>query len=373
MTTTLVSPAYQPAGQVENITDATKLITEAKLRSLKIKTYTEGLVIKAKEGVNAELDDILQATIVKFNTALKDMNDKRMPITRQLDAIKKEFTTQENEVTACIALLQPYRDNYVKKVREDAERQRKEALHEQYRKQELIDIRAEAGIAFTSFVVEIITKTKNSMIVALKSVTDENREKKFNGLQRMPTQLDVKIFESFRYAGVSKFGHNVAAIVDEVVHERTDAMLKRYDDQIREYKSECILFLQNVITADHVETMQKEVQVEAQQIIEASTAMATVLAGEAKVDAAFNDIVIADEMPESREGYAIEIKAASGYAAIAAFWFATFAKDLTIDKFGTKTINSMVKDCENHAHKTGQKIESVNVIYSVRYKAVNRK
>lgn len=75
----------------------------------------------------------------------------------------------------------------------------------------------------------------------------------------------------------------------------------------------------------------------------------------------------------SREGYEIEIKAPAAWLQVFQLWYQLEGSKLALDKFEKKTLGSMLKACEKHAHKTGEKIESKLLVYKETFKAVNTK
>lgn len=79
------------------------------------------------------------------------------------------------------------------------------------------------------------------------------------------------------------------------------------------------------------------------------------------------------EKPQTREGYEIDILAPAAWLQVFQLWYQIEGSKMHLDKFEKKTLGSMLKACEKHAHKTGERIDSKLLKYRETYKAVNTK
>ena len=79
-----------------------------------------------------------------------------------------------------------------------------------------------------------------------------------------------------------------------------------------------------------------------------------------------------DKSPEVRQGYEIEILHPGAVLVIVQFWFDKEGKSLSTDKLRKKSIDQMIKFCEDYAHKHDEKIENKLLAYNPTFKAVNR-
>lgn len=82
---------------------------------------------------------------------------------------------------------------------------------------------------------------------------------------------------------------------------------------------------------------------------------------------------VAQDTPEARQGYEIEVLHAVGYTQIFALWFEKVGKDLPLDKLGNTKLDQMKAWAEKEAHKSNTRIDSKFIKYVETFKAVNRK
>ena len=89
-----------------------------------------------QQGMNDQLDQQAALFIEKARKTVSKMNDKRAPVTKLFDEIRRQFTTMENEVDPSKKDSVPYqlqqlRNEFAAKKRAEEERRRRAAIIEQ--------------------------------------------------------------------------------------------------------------------------------------------------------------------------------------------------------------------------------------------------
>jgi hypothetical protein len=93
-----------------------------------------------------------------------------------------------------------------------------------------------------------------------------------------------------------------------------------------------------------------------------------------QTNAMMDNMVLTDSVsPETRDGFKINMLNKTAVAEIFTFWFQREGMTLTLPELEKRSILQMKAFCEKVAHKSNDKIESVNLTYEPVYKAVNRK
>lgn len=355
------------------------LVRTFDLRLSKVADHSLNLQKEAKKGLTPQLDEKIEKAIVAYKTTKSDFADKRMPITRKFDEIKKVFTEKERAIQNEIDILQAFRDTFAKHLAEENARKQREADKERLAGEELIRLRSDIEVEIREYVMKQIDTLKNGILQSLYTVTKENAEERFPKLQAMPTVISDKSYNAFKTAQRSNFGHNVANIVKEKLFALKDEMYSMYDREIGEYKQAAIANFKQVMEMtdeerkQSVEAAKDDILINSQTAMEVAKVQIEANEQAEQAELAFDSITIEDEIPENRQGFKINVAKKEAYASLVAYWFSVCAADLEADAFERKTIGSMIKDLEKHAHKTGEKLNNPNVSYEVVYKAINRK
>lgn len=102
--------------------------------------------ITASGGMTDELDKEAALFIEKARKTVKKMNEKRSPVTKLFDDIRREFTVIENAIDPTKAdtipyKLQQYRNQYAAKKRAEEEKRRQEEYKRQQAEQARVKLR----------------------------------------------------------------------------------------------------------------------------------------------------------------------------------------------------------------------------------------
>lgn len=361
--------------------------------------------IQANGGeLTPELDTLCNDFIAKANQRLKEMNEKRAPITQMLTAVQKLFTGLEAQLDIKkpdteMAILQSFRNDYAKKLAEEKKRKEEEAAKVARKAQDAIQLRSQAEVLIANFFTAYLTKQKSELQARFNALSLEVFDKSAEALQGYNPELDLtKLYGGFKHSLVS-YTHQlqeIDAIVDSVLEEKTVDMPQTFKSEMLDLKADLIAKLPSkkaeleVIAqageeekkrleearkqreAEEAERLKKEAE-EAERQAELK-AQADAAAAETMVlfekEAA---MTVEGESPETREGYEIKIHNNAAYVLIFQMFWEHEGRNLSAEKLEKKSIGQMKKFCETLAHKQNIKIESKFLTYEPTYKAVNRK
>lgn len=186
-------------------------------------------------GMTDELDQRAAQYIEKVKKTIKKMNERRSPVTKLFDDIRKEFTQIENAIDPTKSNTIPYqiqqlRNQYAAKKRaEEEDRRRKEYERQQAeitRKQMKLDIEEDLKIQFSGYINSII----NALSEIDRNITLVNYEESLAKIQDLPTALHQDYIDKLQTciripAGIS---------VDElrkVEAEVKDSLKEKFCDQ----------------------------------------------------------------------------------------------------------------------------------------------
>jgi len=338
-------------------------------------TYKANLDAEIAKGITPELDDRLKLTVQNMKAAKDDFNAKRAPLTKRLQEIVKLFTEKENTLQVIIDDIQKHRNEYAAKVaKENAEKQRL-AQMEQFKTQELIDLKAAIEIDIRSMVQNMADKMELGILNAMKTVTNDNKDEKRKKLESLNTEIDPLIYGSYESKAVSRFGNDVIEIGNDILIMLENELAEKYRKQVDNAKHEALLMFNQIAGMTEetktaaIEAKEQEAIIESKSTIEVIQEAVTVQADSAKAEASFTHVVDTIEMPDAKKTYEIVLlDEAAGYSAIVPFWFATCAKDFK-GNWSTRTFNQCLKDLEKYATTNGVKLESKYIEYRDKFKA----
>lgn len=361
----------------EELAKAPQLLQSLDMRLQKAEAHYNAMLSKVENAeLTPSLDNELMTSINAYKTALTDFNNQRSPITKRLQDIVKLFTEKENKLKGFIDSLQIYRNKFAKMQAEEIERQRREAEVQRLKEKELIDLKASMYLELQAYIQDKIDTLKKGIIKSLETVNEKNKDERFPKLQAMSCTLSDKDYMNFKTALISQFGHDISALESSILDDNKDEMLKHYESEISQYKQDAISMFNQIVTGSKKEESLKKAQEEIAIESNAAKEIAGVQAEASKqaemAELNFNAIAVDSEMPEARTGFEIVVSNNSAYPALVAYWFSICFKEFSGDIL-KKTVASMITDLQNHAHKTGERLQNAHITYETIYKAVNRK
>lgn len=388
-----ISTIMQGAGAVLALN--TNLVNKAETGGQQLMDTIEG------EGMTKELDAAVNEWQVKAKTALGILNTRRTPITQVMDKMKSFFTELEGK-------LDPKKANsiYAKlqiKRNEFAAAEAKRAKEEQAKIQLEKDTNAEK----ISLTAEIATQIKNiyndKLFTFKKFLSDtydrltlqnqvEIEGKIKNTTEKLPLEAWNKIEPTIFARFMKK--EDVDALVTEIRDNLYNECFADFGDQMQSKKFEIfdkipsrINELKAIEKAGAAEKQRLETEAANRKAAEEKRALeeaeAQKKADLKKIDdrkkmanagnmfdASAQLQQVKENTAKAREGYKLNILGTAGFAAIFMFWFEKEGSGLTVEAFGKKTVDQMVKFAEKYAHKNNEMIDSESLVYEETYKAV---
>ncbi|MDR3271930.1 MAG: hypothetical protein LBT29_00405 [Flavobacteriaceae bacterium] len=383
-----------------------KLLTQNKDRAEKGAALGKKLISKLQtEGVNAENDERANSYLVNCRTAVKEMQEQRKPFTAFLDQIKKEFTSAENALDVSkteteAAIIQSFRNDYVRRLKEEEEQKKKEAAEKLAKQQEAIDIKTEYKKQLSTYIQNYIIKQKNNLQNGFNSINLADFDRRAENLKNLKTLYPESHYMEFTPDLVIQY-HSIEetqvfirevlenqnfALLKGIIEGEINAFIKDLTDKLPSLKLE----LERIAKADEAEAekLKKEktdreanektqeaarAKAEADKKAQELNAQNMAQKTEAMMDTELELFATDNAAPETRQGFKINILHQAGVMEIISFWFEGEGKTLTIAELEKKSIGQMKLFCEKHAHKTGEKIVSKFLSYESIYKAVNKK
>ncbi|MXV16865.1 hypothetical protein [Hufsiella ginkgonis] len=357
------------------------------------------------EGMNAELDKELNKWQVNAKQAVEVMTKRRAPITQMANQVVKAFTALEapldpKKADSFYARAQKYRDAWAKECA-DAEKQRQaEIQKKQNKEKERVTLSAEIERQFRGAYLGKLNEFRTFYTGKLSKATLENIEDVKKVITGIKTVYPRDKFNELSVT-VNAVYHDkieLASLINGVRTTIFDELAANFLENMEHLREQLIAEipskkteLESIAKAD-ADT--KATLLQQQQEREAAQKQAQLdqaAAEKAKSDEQIklNESIgitntlfeAAAEMAEVREentaqvrqGYKILVHNSAGWGAIFLFYFEKEGQKLPVEEFGKKTLNQMKAFCEKHAHKTGEKVESVNLVYEDDFKAVAKK
>ena len=329
---------------------------------LEILSNNEARVLKATEYLNkykdlplsAENDKILETIIVKTNTAIKEMNEARMPFTRKLNEVVAKFTAAENRMKLVSDEAQKKRNEYAKILVDKLKLEEKERLEKEKARLKLIEQREVIEKEVARNVDAILLRLMESLTNAFKTVNKENFDTKLLALNNMPTILDKLKYEKI-FTGLVKAEYlsEIQPILDRNYQKYCDLYSRTVDN----YK---IMVAQWFTRLRENEFVHDGEQSEL-ELAKVDKTTINIEVQQAKTELAFctHDV----EMPKIKSSYEIEILNKLGYQDFAIFWFEKIFK-YTSEEDCAKIFDRVCKDVVKYVNKTDERLESKNISYS---------
>lgn len=404
MSETATLPALIPVEDIKAIVNGAPEVLEKNTELVnKAVDYCNTLIMRAKtEGMSPELDTILNKTLVRMRERKEEITNERTPLTQMFDKIRGVFTDLEKKLdpknpASVYSQIQVIRDDYAKKLRDEAKEKEIELQRKLAKDKEAIDIKGAIEIQLRDNVINYQDAQKAILIGIFNSLTLETFDA---GMQSVSDFSNVLPYEILKVYRVNKNYHSdeelsgfvamaKAALFDELktaFASNIEATKTELRDKSSGKKSE----LQAIAKADEAQKVALENQRKAREEEDRKRREAESLKAKdeatAKVEGAKqvsiantlfdNQIAKAEIVVESapvRTGYEITVLAATGYLNIVQTYFNNEGLSKKPDYLEKRTLGQMKKFCEELAHKSGQKIDSPFLVYAETIKTTAKK
>lgn len=387
----------------EVILSGSEILQKSELRVSKALSVGANLINEIQEkGMSPEMDERANKFLVNCRNAKSDIEAQRKPITSFFDTIRKQFTELESKLdpkvtTGTSAQIQNFRNEYVKKLRQEEEEKNRLAQAKLDKDNEIIEIKSSLESQLSKYVQDYIFEQKQKLQSSFNGITVENFEAKSKSLKGLCIHYGLEHFNAFspNYPRRHVTQEETSILLDEFLKSKDFGLIKVVvEKDLKDFVTELIDKLPSLKTsldemAKAGEEEQKRLAAEkAQREADAAAKMKADADAKAKADAEElerkkvaeqtnammeNTVLMDSVAPETRDGFKLNILNISGIAEVFTFWLQNDGINLTIEEMEKKSIAQMKAFCEKVGHKSGNMIVSGNVAYEPVYKAVNRK
>ncbi len=345
----------------------------------------------AREGMTDDLDKQAAEYIERARKTVKKMNERRSPVTKLFDDIRKEFTVMENAIDPTKAdtipyKLQQYRNQYAAKKRaEEEERRRVELARqqaEQARKQMKQDIEDDFNNQFSTLLngaVDYLTEQDNSLTLAnydtvLATVKNYPAELPADFLFNLHTTIRIPVgvtIDEVRKVEIEtkeRLGKKLSEMYACEVQDNKDYIL----DRLPSKKTN----LERIAQADAAEAARIKSEMEERQRKEAAAkeeerrrkeeeerAKTELARKSSEIDSLFGaQAVVQGYTPKVKVTQKIELLNPEGIMAILGMWWGKEGCTLSTEELA-KMFKKQITFCEKLANKENIFIEDESVAY----------
>lgn len=347
-------------------------------------------------GMSDEIDQTVAKYLEKTRRTVKEMNERRAPVTKLFDQVRKEFTTLENEIDPAKAgtvpfQLQQLRNQYaaMKREQEEARRRAEEAQRqsEMARNKYRTDCIDDYKFKFN----DLINTRINELTTLDRSVTLENYQVVYDTVSAFVVELPAD------WCPPSSVRQPYNLTTDEARKICGDAMrgllgqfAEQYKAEIGDYRQDILdrlpskkAELERVAKADAAEAARIKAEMAKREAAEAARKEAERIAREKeeakKAEAmkanseAVNLFNLAQAstpayQPKAKVTKKINVTAPSGYMQVMSMWWAKEGCNLSKEELD-KIFKKQIAFCEKVANKEGEFIDDPGIRYVEEVKA----
>lgn len=332
-----------------------------------------------------DLDTEVASYINKVKTTLKNMNERRKPITQLLQSVSKTFTSLESAIDlkttdSIPAKLQAFRDRYAAKKIEEQKQREKEARKAQALENEKASYRADLIVLLENVYTAFVNKSIAYLQGLYDRTTLENYNDLFTSLKNEKAEFSWTGYAAGVKDNIVTYYMNAetrTAIKNEVAALKKVEFSERYSYEIEELKQSLIdrmpskrkaleeeaeLAKRNAELAAKVETERKQreqaeaakIEAERKRQGEAAKVNAESEKQKAAAQAAFNFMNEAapDIQIKAKVKKAIRVLNPKGFIEIYQMWIMREGLNLSMDDL-EKIHKKMISFCEKEANKDG--------------------
>lgn len=361
------------------------------------RTAGENLLAEiAAKGMSDELDQKVAKYLDKTRRTVKEMNERRAPLTKLFDQVRKEFTSLENEIDPLKSGSVPYqlqqlRNQYAahKREQEEARRRAEEAARQaemargKYRADCIDDFKAKFN--------DLINTRINELTALDRSVTPENYQAVYDTVSAFAVELPA----DWCPASSVRQPYNLTS--DEARQICTDAMRSLVSQFSEQYKSEIGDYRQDILDklpskkseleraakASAEEAARIKAEMARREAAEAARKEAERIAREqegakkAEVMKANNEAVNLFNLaqssatayqPKTKVTKKINVTGPSGYMQVMSMWWAKEGSCLSKEELD-KIFKKQITFCEKIANKEEEYINDPGIQYVEEVKA----
>ena len=347
--------------------------------------------ITANGGMTDEIDKEAALFIEKARKTVRKMNEKRSPVTKLFDDIRREFTVIENaidptKVDTIPYKLQQYRNQYAAKKRAEEEKRRQEEYKRQQAEQARIKLRQDIEGDFKAQFQTYLNQSINWLTTKDNSVTLENYNTVYSEIKNFSVSLPADWLHNLHT--LIRIPGNVS--VDELRQFETDIkerLGKQFTDQytaeIQDNKDFILdrlpskkANLERMAQADAAEAARVKAEMEERQRKEAEEReaerkrkeeeekqKAEMARQQAEMNGLFSEQAsMQNYQPKVKVTQKIELLNPEGIMPILSMWWSKEGCTLSVEEL-SKLFKKQITFCEKLANKDSVYIENESVQY----------
>lgn len=347
--------------------------------------------ITASGGMTDELDKEAALFIEKARKTVKKMNEKRSPVTKLFDDIRREFTVIENAIDPTKAdtipyKLQQYRNQYAAKKRAEEEKRRQEEYKRQQAEQARVKLRQDIEGDFKTQFQTYLNQSINWLTAKDSSVTLENYNTVYSEVKNFSASLPADWLQNLHT--LIRIPGNVS--VDELRQIETDTkerlgkqFTEQYTAEIQDNKDFILdrlpskkANLERIAQADAADAARAKAEMEERQRKEAKEReaerkrreeeekqKAEMAHQQAEMSGLFAEQAsMQSYQPKVKVTQKIELLNPEGIMPILSMWWSKEGCTLSVEEL-SKLFKKQITFCEKLANKDNVYIENESVQY----------
>ena len=347
--------------------------------------------ITASGGMTDELDKEAALFIEKARKTVKKMNEKRSPVTKLFDDIRREFTVIENAIDPTKAdtipyKLQQYRNQYAAKKRAEEEKRRQEEYKRQQAEQARVKLRQDIEGDFRTQFQTYLNQSINWLTAKDSSVTLENYNTVYSEVKNFSASLPADWLQNLHT--LIRIPGNVS--VDELRQIETDTkerlgkqFTEQYTAEIQDNKDFILdrlpskkANLERIAQADVADAARAKAEMEERQRKEAKEReaerkrreeeekqKAEMARQQAEMSGLFAEQAsMQSYQPKVKVTQKIELLNPEGIMPILSMWWSKEGCTLSVEEL-SKLFKKQITFCEKLANKDNVYIENESVQY----------
>lgn len=347
--------------------------------------------ITTNGGMTDELDKEAALFIEKARKTVKKMNEKRSPVTKLFDDIRREFTVIENaidptKVDTIPYKLQQYRNQYAAKKRAEEEKRRQEEYKRQQAEQARVKLRQDIEGDFKAQFQTYLNQSINWLTTKDNSVTLENYNTVYSEVKNFSVSLPADWLHNLHT--LIRIPANISA--DELRQFETDTkerlgkqFTEQYTAEIQDNKDFILdrlpskkANLERMAQADAAEAARVKAEMEERKRKEAEEReaerkrkeeeekqKAEMARQQAEMNGLFSEQAsMQNYQPKVKVTQKIELLNPEGIMPILSMWWSKEGCTLSVEEL-SKLFKKQITFCEKLANKDSVYIENESVQY----------
>lgn len=335
--------------------------------------------ITASGGMTDELDKEAALFIEKARKTVKKMNEKRSPVTKLFDDIRREFAVIENAIDPTKAdtipyKLQQYRNQYAAKKRAEEEKRRQEEYKRQQAEQARVKLRQDIEGDFKTQFQTYLNQSINWLTAKDSSVTLENYSTVYSEVKNFSASLPADWLQNLHT--LIRIPGNVS--VDELRQIETDTkerlgkqFTEQYTAEIQDNKDFILdrlpskkANLERIAQADAADAARAKAEMEERQRKEEEEKQKAEMARQqAEMSGLFAEQAsMQSYQPKVKVTQKIELLNPEGIMPILSMWWSKEGCTLSVEEL-SKLFKKQITFCEKLANKDSVYIENESVQY----------